>query len=202
MDNNTGGVISNTEYSGEMYKGFFKVWESNPETGESTLLLDKQNTILFQGADLLALALAGGANSSITHMYLQYCSIGETPSVDAPVKTDTYTDLAPTATTGYLRVPLSFPAVYTPSAGDYTGNTVLFTVVLNGVVTNVTCNGGLGAVPGKFYSAALVASGNPGETAASHPNDKLFARITFGATPLTYSSANSLTITWGVRFTA
>lgn len=190
-------IIPTSSYQSGIYQGFFKIWGFDPKTGDSKLLIDKKNTIMYQGADLLAMALAGTPNAAISHIYLKYSTTapGALPTVS---KSHRVSDVFTTsATIGGFRIPLAFPAAFT-STVNFEKNIVVFTVIVNGTSGLL-----LNATPANnsyLYTAGLVAALNPAETPTSHPNDKLFAEITF--TPLQYKDTESLTVSWGVKFTA
>lgn len=183
--------------------GFFKVWQTDPKTGISIPMVAKRNTIMNSGADVLARALAGYPNAKISHMYLAYTDSQDVPVGD-PYVIDRSNSVFEIATggdvsTGYLRVPLTFPATYTTSDSDeYSNNIVVFTVLIN-TATDYVYGGNLNG-GSKFFEAALVASFNPADTPASHASDKVFARVTFDK--FDYSATTNLTISWGVKITA
>ncbi len=186
-------------YDRTKYFGFFKVWKSDPKTGKSEILVDKRNTVLNTGADLLALALSGRPNAKISHMYLEYTN--ETPgAVPTVTATDTTFPISPIA--GYIRSPLTFPAVFTTEE-NYENNIVVFTVMLSstaGLVAGDPVQEPLTSALSSITGAGLVAALDPSGTSASHPSDKAFARIAFE--PIVYDADFNLTISWGVRFVA
>lgn len=181
------------------YMGFVKIWKSDPKTGEKELILDKKNTILYSGSDLLAQALSGTPNTGISHMYIGYTNDVNTPSAGYTIAKNA-TSFSTTSPLGYLRVPLTFPATFM-SETNYSNNIPVFTVILNGANSYQVTTGSPATLTNstsKFYELALVASTDPTGTVNTHPGDKIFARVTFDK--ITYDSSFNLTISWGVRF--
>ena len=177
-------------------EGFIKAWKTNPKTGESETVLDKKNTILYQGSDILASALAGTANSAITHMYVGFqnsTSSAFYSSIPAVSKDGTPAISGYVSPQGYLRVPLAFPASFT-QINNYNNNTAIFTtqIISPSSAGGAVFNPGTGGLSSYIYEAALVAAGPV--------SDRIFSRVTF--TPIAYDSSYNLTISWGVKFTS
>lgn len=172
--------------------GVLKIWQFDAKTGFKKLLMEKRNTILYTGADVLANALAGRPNSAISHFYIGYSNNVAFNINDVAAVTKSDGAFLSTGDYGYIRVPLSFPASFAGET-NYSNNSVFFTVM----VTNPpTPTGAAFGSSSKIYVAGLVAAGNP----AGSNQDKLFSKAQF--TPITYDPAFGLTITWGVKFTA
>lgn len=182
--------------------GFLKIWQSHPETGESKLILEKRNTILYEGSDLLAKALGATANTGISHMYLGYSNNDTNPDSDYTIsKSDSV--FVKSAERGYLRVPLTFPASFTKSDSSYDNNIVAFTILINNAASYVVPSSAtlsVGVPQSKFFEAGLVAALDPAATLASHTTDSVFARIAFDR--ISYDPSFNLTVTWGVKFTS
>ena len=172
--------------------GHIKLWEVNPETGEKTLLVEKNNLIVNQGADILANAMAGTPNSAISHFYINYASTS--PSLVSPTSTDTIASFASDGTHGYVRIPLAFsPALTNDGSGNYVSNVVYFTSFLtNG--GNFTTSG-LAFTNGVYLYALGLINGGANSNGSL---DRLFSKTTFG--PITWNAANGLAISWGVTF--
>jgi len=184
-------------------EGFLKIWRSNPITGESSLLVDKKNTILYPGSDLLADLLGGKTDRQISHLYLGYSNDDNDPANDYTIN-KTFSALATNGVKGYLRIPLTFPATFTKdTSNNYVNNIVVFTIQVNNASTFRVSTGAALDGTCKFFEAALVAATAPNATvdAASHqPTDKVFARVAFER--ITYDANFNLTISWGVKFTS
>jgi hypothetical protein len=97
------------------FGGFIKIWQTEPDTGKSDLLIDKKNTILVTGADLLAQSLAGVPSAKISHMYLRI-----------PL---TFPASFMTSTTDYKNNISVFTILLNNSAGYVVGSTAISTGV-------------------------------------------------------------------------
>lgn len=172
--------------------GAIKIWQFNCATGEKWLLKDQRNTILYPGADLLALALSGKANSGISHIYVGYNNNSGFNFSEEPAVTKGSTTFRSDGDYGYVRVPLTFPAAFSTET-NYSNNSVFFTIMLTNPPSAV------GAALGntsKIFTIGLAAALNP----SGSNQDKIFSRAQF--TPVTYDPAFGLTVTWGVKFIA
>ena len=191
-------------------QGFFSIWAVDKATGERTLLRKKKNMILNQGADLVAQALAGVANTNISHMYIGYKNAPDgtftKPTIDKEYSIPfsgygtgvTYSDF------GYLRVPLAYSPSFIAQSG-YNSNIALFTTIIttsdSGInssvnfIDEVTAGETL-VDPSQIFEVALVAALDP----TGESQDKVFSRAQFE--PLLYNPSYNLTITWGVQFEA
>ena len=185
----------------EALTGFVKIWQTDPKSGETTLLVDKQNKILKGGAKIIAQALGGNPSAKIWGMYIGYNNaesfeFKDAPSIDVDYSntfSSFYDDPAavPAGYFGYLREPLTFTPNYLSSEG-YTDNTVLFSTML----TTATSAGGAAFGPpaiSNIYEVALVAVPDVLNTT----KDIVFSRTNFN--PIQYNSSYNFTITWGVR---
>lgn len=175
------------------FQGFIKIWQSNPVTGEQKLLIDKPNTVLYQGADLLAYALAGVANNKISHMYIGFNNnLVFTPPVIDKAYSNPFSGFV--APFGYLRIPLTLPASYLADT-NYTHNVPIFTTMITSGTSEA---GGATFTNGtsQIYEVGLVAATTP----SSSSGDAVFSRANFSQ--IQYDSSFNLTISWGVKFTA
>lgn len=189
------------------YKGFFKIWQVNKETGKRELLRDQPNMILNEGADILAQALAGVRYAAISHMYIGYKNniddSFDKPTIDKEYSnkftaygSGSFTDF------GYLRLPLAYAPSFLAQE-DYASNIALFTSVVatadnaNGAAFRSSdYEGNVSTPPSQIFEVALVAALDP--TGANQ--DKVFSRANFE--PLLYNPNYNLTTTWGVQFLA
>lgn len=168
--------------------GFVQIWQVDPQTGSSLLLVDKKNMILKGGAKLIAHTLGGDNSASIWGMYIGYNNdiTFSKPDIDIDYSNKFTNYVAPF---GYLREPLTFSPNYLSSVG-YVENTVLFSTMIT------SANAAGGAVfneDSKIYEVALVAAPD-----VNTPNkDTVFSRTNFN--PVQYNSSYNFTITWGVR---
>jgi hypothetical protein len=171
--------------------GFVKVWQVDPNTGESVLLVDKQNLILKGGAKLIAHALGGDPAAKIWGMYVGYNNTSSflvtPPDVDYNNPFSSFEGQY-----GFLREKLTFSPTYMSSEG-YDENTVLFSTM----ITTASKAGGTQSAEftgeSRIYEVALVAERDPNNT----NRDIVFSRTTFN--PIQYNSSYNFTITWGVR---
>lgn len=189
------------------YEGFYKIWRVNKQTGISELVVDKKNTILYQGADLLAKCLAGARYASISHMYVGYKTtssiVGFTPPVIDKAYTNKFKDyntVVAFTDLGFLRLPLAFSPTYL-STTNYNNNTVVFTSVVTASSTPATeaaapFHDSGEASPSYLYEIALVAALDP----TSSNSDLLFSRANFE--PIIYDTNYNLNISWGINFTS
>lgn len=186
--------------------GHIKIWRVHKQTGAKELLVDKSNTILYSGADLMALALAGTSRYAfISHMYLGYKTTASMSGFTPPTIDKAYSvpftsyDSTGLEDLGYLRLPLAFSPNFLSTA-DYDNNTVIFTAV----VTTGSGDTSSGAVfhdsddaePSHLFELGLVAALNPLSSSA----DKVFSRTNFE--PIIYDPNYNLTVSWGIQFTA
>ena len=121
------------------YSGFIKIWKTHKETGEQELIVSQPNKILYQGADLLAFALAGIKYAKISHIYVGYENYPQGDEFELPVVDKDYFT-APFNTygvesgafeeRGYFRLPLSYSPTFQASSTLYDHNTVIFTTIM------------------------------------------------------------------------
>jgi len=180
--------------AGNSLAGFVKIWKNDPCTGESTLLVDKQNMILKGGAKLIAQALGGKPEAKIWGMYIGYYT-GEGDFQKKTIDIDySVPFLGYAAPFGYLREPLTFSPNYLSSVGyEENENTVLFSTM----ITTATKAGGLASADfnetSQIYEVALISVPDTNVLA----RDVVFSRTNFN--PIQYNSNYNFTITWGVR---
>lgn len=169
--------------------GFIKIWKQDKLTGDSTLIVDKNNTILKGGAKLIARALGGDPSAKIWGMYIGYNNSSgafNPPGIDIDYSAPFSSFSSPF---GYLREPLTFSPIYSSTDG-YDQNTVLFSTM----VTTAQAAGGATFDPTcKIYEVALVSVRDERDPLA----DTVFSRTNF--TPIQYNDNYNFTITWGVR---
>jgi hypothetical protein len=169
-------------------KGFIRITRIHPITGKTTTIEYKPNTILYQGADIMAMALAGVQNSPISHFYIAYNDTTGDPFPSYSIQQGNTTMLAGDHY-GYLKVPLTYPASYL-SETNYSNNIVVFTVLLS--------NPGSYAVSPSVPFADGVEMFEVSLVSASTNGDKIFSRAQF--TPIAFDSSHNITISWGIKF--
>jgi hypothetical protein len=170
--------------------GFVKIWKTDIQTGESSLVVDKPNMILKGGAKMIAHALGGKPEAAIWGMYIGYNNT-EFSLINAPAITVDYANPFNEFSEpfGYLREPLTFTPTYSSSV-DYDENTVLFSTM---ITTASSAGGAIFGTDSRIYEVALVSAGD----VASAARDTVFSRTNFN--PIQYNSSYNFTITWGVR---
>jgi hypothetical protein len=170
--------------------GFVKIWKSCPVTGESELVVDQPNLVLYGGATVMANALAGVPNAGIWGMYIGYnnSSSFTPPTIDVAYSQPFAGFTAPF---GYLREPLTFTPTYL-SDPNYKNNTVLFSTM----ITSSSAAAGAQFLGGSsnIYEVALVSAPNPTNLAT----DIVFSRTSFNK--VNYDSTFNFTVTWGIKF--
>lgn len=187
--------MSNSETASlnKQMKGFVKIWKTHKETGKSELVVDKDNLILYMGAQVLSYALSGKPNYNIAAFYIGYNNNSSFtyPTIDIAYS-QPFNQLSIPDGFGYLREPLTFSPSYT-SDTNYVDNTSLYTVQIASATAfygNTFTSG-----TSNIYEIALVATPTPGNAAG----DLVFSRINFDQ--ITYDSNYSLTLVWGIKFT-
>lgn len=171
--------------------GFVKIWKVDPKSGESMLLVDKNNMILRNGAKLIAHALGGKPEAKIWGMYIGYNNNPSFTLSDAPAISIDYANPFASFVSpfGYLREPLTFSPNYL-SSPNYDENTVLFSTM---ITTSSSAGGAIFDEDSRIYEVGLVAAGDMYSAA----KDTVFSRTNFN--PIQYNSSYNFTITWGVR---
>lgn len=192
------------------FSGFFKIWRTNKVTGESELVVDKPNKILYQGADLLAYALGGVKYAKISHVYVGFANYDDGDDFEAPIIDKDYSTLPFTSygldsgdyeDYGYFRLPLSYTPTFQASSEDYDHNTVIFTTIMSfdadpaGQSADFQYSDNAGS-QSHLFEVALSAALDPTTTL----KDQIFSRATFN--PIMFDPSYNLTISWGIQFLA
>jgi hypothetical protein len=171
-------------------RGFIKIWKIHKKTGKSELVVNKDNLILYMGAQVLSYALSGQIGYNINYFYIGFNNTDSFvyPTIDLAYSQPFSGFVSPF---GYLREPLAFSPSYL-SDPNYTNNTSVYTVQ----IASATSFGGASFTPGtsNIYECALVAAPDP----ANAPSDLVFSRVNFNQ--ITYDSNFSLSISWGIKF--
>ena len=181
-------------------EGHFRMTAYSPLTGESRILVDKQNTIMYPATAIVARGLAGLANSSISHLYIGYNNDNTYPAGGYTISPST-TDFPRNTVTGLLRIPIVFPAAITP-ADDHSYQWVVFNVLVNQPVNcrvgvSPTLSSGSGGTGSYFFEAALVSQTDPTGSTSNIADDLVLSRVAF--TRLAYNELFSLTVSWGIK---
>lgn len=169
-------------------KGFIRITSIDPQTGKMKTLVNKHNTILYQGADIMAMALAGVQTAPISHFYIAYNVDGAftTPSYSVDKGT---TSMLIDEDYGYLRVPLTYPASYLAET-NYANNIVVFSVLLSSPEIYAVAPSPAFVSGASMFEVSLVSAFSGG--------DRIFSRAQF--TPVIFDSIHNITISWGIKF--
>ena len=186
-------LIVPTQDTSISFNGFIRIWKTDFKTGNTSVVVSKKNTVLNQGADLLAQAIVGQVNSKISHFYIGYINSNTTPS-SADVVDKAEPNFPISTTVGYLRIPLTYPASFMADAG-YSNNKPIFSILLTNAALNKVGISPVFDATSWIREVGLVASAGSSET-----TDKVFSRATF--TPVQNDPSYGLTIAWGIKFTA
>lgn len=180
-------------------EGHFRMSSYSPLTGESRILVDKRNKIMYPSTEIVARGLAGLPNSAISHLYLAYNNNNAYPANGYTIS-ENNTSFPRDAVTGLLRIPIVFPAAITP-AGDGSYQRVTYNVLVhqpNSFVTtgspSLNSGGGSGS---DFFEAALVCQTDPTGSPSNLAGDRVLARVAFER--LAYDQVFNLTISWGLK---
>ena len=175
--------------------GRVKIWTLGKDFGKPELVFQGDNLIVKGGSDVLASALGGKVNSSITHFYIGYSNdpsfnVNSEPAIAV---TDTITSFPTSGNYGVIRIPLAFPASYLAESG-YTGNVPYFTTFL---VTGGqwTRTGAVLQTGSKIFSLGLINATN----SSSSSGDILFSKIYLNPV-VAYDTTHGAAISWGVTF--
>ena len=171
-------------------------------------ILQQQNLILFEGADIMAGLLAGDMNKRISHMYFEYENTAGAPVAPTITRADGRSYFASktgAANKDWVRAPLvmnpSISVIPTGSA-SYKGNGALFTATTasvtpaNGIANAANYFASSGANgPSKITTAALVSAVNPN----SNVEDLVFSRLNLSAA-ISLQPSSHVVFFWNVKF--
>ena len=189
-------------YPGDLHaKGMVRLFSFNPKTGQIRSMIEKQNLILYSGADVLARCLAGDATYAISSMLMEFKNLPSPSDPITPPAFDRsggiayYNGLSSSPDTDYVRVPLvSSPDFTTSDAIYYQGNEATYFAISEGS-TGVH---GKAFGPGSnsaVYGAALVATPDPVQPSS----DVVFSRAYSGIGKLLKEAGFEIGITWTIR---
>lgn len=133
------------------------------KTGRVFQTIHSNNLVLYSGADILALLLAGHPEYKIGAMYMEFMNLADPddpitpPAFDRSGGIDYYTGLASSPNVDYLRVPIVLNPVNSPSGSNYVANRATFFAISEGVV-GVNGKEFSAAANSAIYGAALVST--------------------------------------------
>jgi len=179
---------------------WWRIFSFNEETGIIKKMVAQPNIIPYQGADVLARALAGDADYVAGAMLFEYENTAGAPSIPSPQRDegiDYYLDdLSLSATKDYLRIPLVIPAGFSSSdSTKYDGNQATFFAITSGV-TGIHSKGFTQADSSQVYGVGLVATPQP----TQYTSDLLFSRSYDGFDPVPKESGYQIGAQYMIRF--
>ena len=183
------------ELLGPVVKGRPRFFLFNPKTGEIRKVIERDNLVLYSGADILAKLLSGASEYAVKTMYLEFANTASpvVPTFDRTGGLAYYNGL--TGDYDFLRVPLQVSPALSSSDAVYANNIVSFYGISEGAV------GVLGkafsyAAGSNVFGAALVASPNPGEQS----EDVVFSRVYTGIGKIPKEAGFEIGVLWPVQF--
>lgn len=180
-------------------EGFFRMTRYSPVTGETSLIVEKRNKIMYPSTEVVARGLAGLPNSSISHLYLAYNNNNAYPA-NGYVISENDTSFPRDSVTGLLRIPIVFPAAIVP-AEDGSYQRLTFNVLVHQpnsyIVTDSPSLNSGGGSGSDFFEAALVCQTDPISSPSNITGDRVVARVAFER--LAYDQVFNLTISWGLK---
>jgi hypothetical protein len=179
---------------------WWRIFSFDEVTGEIHKLVEQKNLIPYQGADVLARALAGDDSYAVGAMYFEYENTAGAPTVPSPQRDEDisyYLDtLSLSATKDYIRVPLVIPAGFSSSDSDkYAGNQATFFAITSGS-TGTHGKAFSNAANSKVYGVALAATPTP----TQYTSDLLFSRSYDGFDPVPKEDGYQIGAQYLIRF--
>ena len=157
--------------------GFVRLFLIDKDTGQKTLLVEKHNTILYSGADIMAASPTGDLSYNVACMYFEYKNLTlpgdaiSAPTYDRTGGIDYYNALADPY--DVIRVPLTTsPAIASSDATKYSGNQVTFYAATEGIAGAIASLPFADANNSAVFGVGLVAT--PDWT--TQASDVVFAR--------------------------
>lgn len=174
----------------------------NPKTGATRKMIQRRNSVLYSGADLLARLLATGA-PKLNAMYIEFKNLAAPvdpivpPAYDRSGGLAYYNGLDSSPDTDFIRVPLlAEPARTSSDAELYDANQLTIFAQTEGLV-------GFHGKPfspsanSAVFGAALIGSPDLGD----QTQDLVFARVYTGIDKLLKEEGHEIGVTWVVRLT-
>ena len=177
---------------------WWRIFSYDEETGIVKKMVAQPNIIPYQGADILARALAGDADYTAGAMLFEYENgVPTIPSPQRDEGIDYYLDdLQLSATKDYIRVPLVIPAGFSSSdSTKYDGNQATFFAITAGE-EGIHGKGFSETAGSQVYGVGLVATPEPTE----HTRDLLFSRSYDGFDPIEKEDGYQIGAQYLIRF--
>jgi len=180
-------------------QGHFRILASYPGVSEPKVLADKPNKIMYPSMEVVARGLAGLPNASVSHLYLAYNNDGSYPANGYTISASDSV-FPRNATTGLLRIPITFPAAIVP-ANDASFQRVTFNILVHqpgafAVTGSPSLNSG-GGSGSDFFEAALVCQTDPSGSPSNITGDRVVARVAFER--IAYDQVFNLTVSWSLK---
>jgi hypothetical protein len=178
-------------------KGLIRLFSFDPRTGIIRKMIERENLVLYGGADILAKLLSGDPKYAVNTMYLEFSNIAPAiPSFDRTGGVSYYNGLAADPNVDFLRVPLTVnPVIDSSDPVLYLGNRVTFFGVSEG--TTGFHGKTFGPVaPSTVYGAALVAAPD----VLDQSQDVVFSRAYAGIGSVTKEAGFEIGVTWTIQF--
>jgi len=179
---------------------WWRIFSFHEKTGVIKKMVAQPNIIPYQGADVLARALAGDADYVAGAMLFEYENTAGTPTIPSPQRSEGINyyldDLALSATKDYIRVPLVIPAGFSSSdSTKYGGNQATFFAITSGT-TGIHGRGYSQSDNSKVYGVGLVATPTP----TQYTSDLLFSRSYDGFDPVPKEDGYQIGAQYMIRF--
>jgi len=176
-------------------KGQIKLFSFNPVTGVIHKMIEKENLVLYSGADILAKLLSGDSRYAVNTMFMEFTSAAVTvPTFDRTGGIAYYAGLAADPDIDYLRLPLTVnPQIDSSDDALYVGNRVTFFGISEGTAGRwgKTFTDGV-----KVYGAALAAAVDVNDPT----QDVVFSRAYAGIDSITKASGFEIGVSWTIQF--
>lgn len=182
-------------------EGILRIFSFDPRTGRVFRYVETKNLVLYGGADILALLVAGQADYRVRTMYAEFRNLVDPSDPIVPPVFDRsggiayYNGLSSDPDTDFIRLALNVSPSFASSGSNYANNVVTFfgqTEGLSGFHGKTFGESANSAV----FGAALVASPD----SADQSRDIVFSRAYAGIDKVPKQSGQEIGITWSIRF--
>lgn len=171
------------------------------KTGRVVKTLNSNNLVLYSGADILSLLLAGHSEFKIGAMYMEFMNLADPddpitpPAFDRSGGSEYYASLATSPNVDYLRVPIVLNPLNSASGPNYVANRATFFAISEGVV-GVNGKEFSAAANSAVYGAALVSTPDFGDQS----KDVIYSRDYSEIGKVLKQTGFQIGITWVQQF--
>ena len=188
-------------FSPDRISGHLRFFSYDPLTGRIIKLIEKKNLILYGGADILSLLLAGQNDYRARTMYIEFQNLADPsdpitpPTFGRDGGASYYDGLISSPDRDFIRIALSVSPSFASSGGDYQNNVVTFfgqtagTSGFHGKSFGESANSAV-------FGAALVASPDTQDQS----KDVVFSRVYSGIDKILKQTGQEIGVTWSIRF--